>query len=233
MRSRGRGRAVWLHGAAARSLVRVCSPRTFPICCRTCCVAAGSLTPSVVNAWFPRITGHSLVVVLSLLTYVLTTRAERERRPPSIAIAWVLGLIALPYLALPIVSAVRPQKTPAQGLAVVGRALRGQALGRTPHRELRPAGRRALARAHARRWRRGARRPVRPHGPRPTTARCMHLYFGPGCVRRGGDAAHDVLRAARCAGASDLRAKREGSAPRWRQPRWRSTSAPRASRCFS
>jgi cardiolipin synthase len=54
-----------------------------------------------VNAWFPRITGHSLVVALSLLTYVLTTRAERERRPPSIAIAWVLGFIALPYLALP------------------------------------------------------------------------------------------------------------------------------------
>jgi cardiolipin synthase A/B len=54
-----------------------------------------------VNAWFPRITAHSLAIALSLLTYVLTTRAERERRPPSIAIAWVLGLIALPYLALP------------------------------------------------------------------------------------------------------------------------------------
>jgi len=38
---------------------------------------------------------------MSLLTYVLTTRAERERRPPSIAIAWVLGLIAMPYIALP------------------------------------------------------------------------------------------------------------------------------------
>ncbi len=32
---------------------------------------------------------------------MLTTRAERERRPPSIAIAWVLGLLALPYVALP------------------------------------------------------------------------------------------------------------------------------------
>jgi cardiolipin synthase len=39
--------------------------------------------------------------VASLLTYVLTTRIEGERRPPSIAIAWVLALIALPYLALP------------------------------------------------------------------------------------------------------------------------------------
>jgi cardiolipin synthase len=54
-----------------------------------------------VNAWFPRVTLHSLVVVISVLTYVLTTRVERERRPPSIAIAWVLGLIAVPYVALP------------------------------------------------------------------------------------------------------------------------------------
>jgi cardiolipin synthase len=54
-----------------------------------------------VNAWFPRITLHSLVVMISLLTYVLTTRVERERRPPSIAIAWVLGMIAVPYLVLP------------------------------------------------------------------------------------------------------------------------------------
>ena len=51
--------------------------------------------------WLPRVTGHSLVIVVSLLVYVLTTRWERTRRPPSIAIAWVLGLIALPYLVLP------------------------------------------------------------------------------------------------------------------------------------
>ena len=44
---------------------------------------------------------HSLVIVISVLTYVLTTRIGEERRPPSIAIAWVLGLIAIPYLALP------------------------------------------------------------------------------------------------------------------------------------
>ncbi len=52
-------------------------------------------------AWFPRVTLHSLAIVLSVLTYVLTTRVERERRPPSIAIAWVLGMIALPYMTLP------------------------------------------------------------------------------------------------------------------------------------
>ena len=53
------------------------------------------------STWFPRVTTHSLAIVISVLTYVLTTRAERERRPPSIAIAWVLGLIALPYVVLP------------------------------------------------------------------------------------------------------------------------------------
>jgi cardiolipin synthase len=53
------------------------------------------------NAWFPRITVHTLFVVISVLTYVLTTRVEHERRPPSIAIAWVLGMIALPYVTLP------------------------------------------------------------------------------------------------------------------------------------
>ncbi|MGA2187217.1 MAG: phospholipase D-like domain-containing protein [Steroidobacteraceae bacterium] len=53
------------------------------------------------DAWIPRVTLHSLAIVASVLTYVLTTRAERERRPPAIAIAWVLGMIALPYLVLP------------------------------------------------------------------------------------------------------------------------------------
>jgi cardiolipin synthase A/B len=53
------------------------------------------------STWIPRITAHSLIIVVSVLIYILTTRAERERRPPSIAIAWVLGLIALPYLVLP------------------------------------------------------------------------------------------------------------------------------------
>jgi predicted PurR-regulated permease PerM len=54
-----------------------------------------------VTAWFPRITLHSLAIMLALLTYVLTTRLERERRPPSVAISWVFAMIALPYLALP------------------------------------------------------------------------------------------------------------------------------------
>jgi len=59
-----------------------------------------------VNTWvgstFPRVTLHSLAIVVSLLTYVLTTRVESERRPPAIAISWVLGLVAIPYLVLPL-----------------------------------------------------------------------------------------------------------------------------------
>jgi cardiolipin synthase A/B len=75
------------------------SPKTYPISFPPCCGSSGERRP--VNAWFPRVTLHSLVVAISVLVYVLTTRAEHERRPPSIAIAWVLGMIAVPYLALP------------------------------------------------------------------------------------------------------------------------------------
>ena len=53
------------------------------------------------KTWLPQVSLHSLAIVVSILAYVLTTRAQRERRPPSIAIAWVLGMIALPYLVLP------------------------------------------------------------------------------------------------------------------------------------
>jgi cardiolipin synthase A/B len=53
-------------------------------------------------AWLPTLTLHTLAIVVSILTYVLTTRSARERRPPSIAISWVLGMIALPYAVLPL-----------------------------------------------------------------------------------------------------------------------------------
>jgi cardiolipin synthase A/B len=69
-----------------------------------------------VNAWFPRVTVHSLVIVISILTYVLTTRVEHERRPPSIAIAWVLGMIAVPYLTLPMYLMFGRRKLPRKTL---------------------------------------------------------------------------------------------------------------------
>jgi cardiolipin synthase A/B len=73
-----------------------------------------------VNAWFPRVTVHSLVVVISVLTYVLTTRVEHERRPPSIAIAWVLGMIAVPYVVLPMYVFFGRRKLPRKVLAWSG-----------------------------------------------------------------------------------------------------------------
>jgi cardiolipin synthase len=68
------------------------------------------------SAWLPTVSLHSLVVVLSILAYILTTRAQRARRPPSIAIAWVLGMIALPYLVLPMYLMFGRRKLPRKNL---------------------------------------------------------------------------------------------------------------------
>ncbi|MET3514747.1 cardiolipin synthase [Pseudacidovorax sp. 1753] len=51
--------------------------------------------------WLPSISEHFLAVALALLVYVLTTRGRREQRAPTAAIAWVLGMLLMPYLALP------------------------------------------------------------------------------------------------------------------------------------
>jgi cardiolipin synthase A/B len=68
------------------------------------------------NIWLPTVSLHSLVIVVSVLVYILTTRAQRARRPPSIAIAWVLGMIALPYLALPMYLMFGRRKLPRRTL---------------------------------------------------------------------------------------------------------------------
>jgi cardiolipin synthase len=68
------------------------------------------------SVWLPTVSLHSLVVVISVLAYILTTRAQRERRPPSIAIAWVLGLIALPYVVLPMYLMFGRRKLPRRTL---------------------------------------------------------------------------------------------------------------------
>ncbi|UST54976.1 phospholipase D-like domain-containing protein [Comamonadaceae bacterium OTU4NAUVB1] len=52
-------------------------------------------------AWLPSPSQHFLVVAIALLVYVVTTRARREQRPPATAIAWVMGLVLMPYVALP------------------------------------------------------------------------------------------------------------------------------------
>lgn len=68
------------------------------------------------NFWLPTVSLHSLAIVVSILVYILTTRAERVRRPPSIAIAWVLGMIALPYLTLPMYLMFGRRKLPRKPL---------------------------------------------------------------------------------------------------------------------
>jgi len=72
------------------------------------------------NIWLPTVSLHSLVIVVSILVYILTTRAQRARRPPSIAIAWVLGMIALPYLALPMYLMFGRRKLPRKTLQRAG-----------------------------------------------------------------------------------------------------------------
>jgi len=46
--------------------------------------------------------GHTIAVVLGLLIYVLGTRINQQRRHPSAAIGWVLGMVAFPYATLPL-----------------------------------------------------------------------------------------------------------------------------------
>lgn len=52
-------------------------------------------------SWLPSVSQHLLFSVGAVLVYVLTTRARREQRAPSAAIAWVMGLALVPYLMLP------------------------------------------------------------------------------------------------------------------------------------
>lgn len=47
------------------------------------------------------LTLHGLVVSLAVLVYVFNTHVLRQRRPPISAIAWVLFIVLLPYVALP------------------------------------------------------------------------------------------------------------------------------------
>ncbi|HEY6621193.1 MAG TPA: phospholipase D-like domain-containing protein [Steroidobacteraceae bacterium] len=72
------------------------------------------------SIWLPTVSIHSLIIVVSILVYILTTRAERVRRPPSIAIAWVLGMIALPYLTLPMYVMFGRRKLPRKPLRHTG-----------------------------------------------------------------------------------------------------------------
>jgi cardiolipin synthase len=63
------------------------------------------------------LTLHGLVTVVAVLVYVVTTHLMRQRRAPAAAIAWILFILLLPYLALPayLTFGSRKRKRPAAG----------------------------------------------------------------------------------------------------------------------
>src|ERR1035437_5287972 len=54
---------------------------------------------SLVGHW---VTLHGLIVMLGLAVYVTASHTLHQRRHPSAAIAWVVSLVLLPYVALPL-----------------------------------------------------------------------------------------------------------------------------------
>ncbi|WP_293605132.1 phospholipase D-like domain-containing protein [Polaromonas sp. UBA4122] len=63
------------------------------------------------------VTLHGLVAMLGLVIYIIASRARRQRRHPSAAIAWVVSLALLPYLALPLYLLLGSRKVPRDPLA--------------------------------------------------------------------------------------------------------------------
>lgn len=62
--------------------------------------------------WLPTPSQHLLVSAVALLVYVLTSRAGEQRRAPTSAIAWVLGLALVPYVMLPLYLLFGQRKLP-------------------------------------------------------------------------------------------------------------------------
>jgi len=58
----------------------------------------------------PILSLHGLIVVIGLLTYVVTSHLLEQRRHPTAAIAWVLFMMLLPYVALPMFLAFGSRK---------------------------------------------------------------------------------------------------------------------------
>src|SRR4051794_21983206 len=58
------------------------------------------------------LTLHGVIVAFGLVVYVLASRALYQRRHPSAAIAWVVMLTLLPYVALPLYFMFGSRKLP-------------------------------------------------------------------------------------------------------------------------
>lgn len=69
---------------------------------------------------------HALVVILGLAIYATASHTRRQRRYPSAAIAWVVSLVLLPYVALPLYLMFGSRK-----LVAYGRNLKAPNLART------------------------------------------------------------------------------------------------------
>lgn len=75
--------------------------------------------------WLPTPSQHFLVSAVALLVYILTSRVRDQRRAPTAAIAWVLGLALVPYLMLPLYllfgqRKLKPVAIPYAGIVVEG-----------------------------------------------------------------------------------------------------------------
>ena len=68
---------------------------------------------------FRWVTLHGLVVLLGLAAYVIASHTLKQRRHPSAAIAWVVSLILLPYLALPLYLMLGNRKVVARRPALI------------------------------------------------------------------------------------------------------------------
>jgi cardiolipin synthase len=69
---------------------------------------------------------HALVVILGLAIYATASHTRRQRRYPSAAIAWVVSLVLLPYVALPLYLIFGSRK-----VVAYGRNLKASNLART------------------------------------------------------------------------------------------------------
>ena len=69
------------------------------------------------------VTVHGLMVIAGLTVYMVVSHTLRQRRHPSAAIAWLISLVLLPYIALPLYLFIGSRKV------VSGRG-HGQALQR-------------------------------------------------------------------------------------------------------
>lgn len=87
---------------------------------RTIRVHAEARCAIVIATWLPTPSNYVLVSAIAVLVYILTTRGRHERRAPTSAIAWVLGLALVPYVILPLYllfgqRKLRPVATPRTG----------------------------------------------------------------------------------------------------------------------